>query len=98
VDVVGPAAVTIEELARIASEVTGDEYRYDPIDEDAWVAKRLAMGRPEWAVQAGLSSYRALRAGELDVTSDDYRALTGEAPLSVAQVIERHRGTMPLSA
>ena len=96
VNVVGADAVTIEELARIATEVTGDTYRYDPLSDDDWVAARLALGRPRWAVEAGVSSYRALRRGELDGASDDYRALTGKDPLAVAQVVDRLRDAMPL--
>ena len=90
-DVVAPESVSLDELARIATEVTGVAYRYDPESEDEWKAKRYAMGREEWRVEAGLSSYRALAAGEFDVASDDYRLLTGREPLTVAEVIERLR-------
>ncbi len=96
-DVVAPESVSLDELARIATEVTGHTYRYDPETEDDWKAKRYAMGREEWQVEAGLSSYRALAAGEFDVASDDYRLLTGRKPLTVAQVIERLRDAMPLA-
>ena len=96
-NVVGPEAVTIAELAAIASAVTGDEYGYEAIDDDAWQEKRRALGRKEWQIEAGLSSYQALRAGEFDVPSDDYRALTGREPLTVAEVIAGHLTEMPLS-
>ena len=96
VNVVGEP-VTLAELAQVATEVMETRYGYDPIGDDAWVAERLALGRPEWAVEAGLSSYRALRSGELAVESDDYKTLTGKPALTVAQVIERQRDEMPLS-
>jgi NAD(P)H dehydrogenase (quinone) len=95
-DIVAAESVSLAELARIACEVTGDAYRYEPGSDDDWKAKRLAMGREEWRVEAGLSSYHALAAGEFDVRSDDYRRLTGREPLTVAQVIERLRDAMPL--
>lgn len=97
-DVTGPESVSIPELARIASDVTGDEYGYEPIGEDGWEERWRAQGRPEWAIEAGRTSYEALRAGELDVVSDDYRTLTGRDPLTVAEVIARHADEMPLAS
>jgi len=88
-DVVTPPPVGLAELARIASEVTGRSYRYEPIGHDEWDARWRALGRDGWALDAGHTSYKALSAGEFDVESDDYERITGEKPLTVAQVIER---------
>jgi NAD(P)H dehydrogenase (quinone) len=95
-DVVTPDAVSLAELAEVASEVTGDAYRYEPSDDAAWDARWRGSGKEEWAIEAGLSSYAALRQGEFDVRSDDYRTLTGEDPLTVAGVIGRLSDRMPL--
>ena len=88
-DVVTPPPVGLAELARIASEVTGRSYRYEPVGHDEWDARWRALGRDGWALDAGHTSYEALSAGEFDVESDDYERITGEKPLTVAQVIER---------
>ena len=40
-------------------------------------------------------SYDALRTGELEAPSDDYRLITGKDPLTVADVIARHVGELP---
>jgi uncharacterized protein YbjT (DUF2867 family) len=88
-DVVTPPPVGLAELARIASEVTGRPYSYEPASHDEWDARWRALGRDGWELDAGHTSYEALRAGEFDVESDDYERLTGEKPLTVAQVIER---------
>ena len=88
-DVVTPPPVDLAELARIASEVTGRTYRYEPVGHDEWDARWRALGRDGWQLDAGHTSYEALRAGELDVESGDYERITGEKPLTVAQVIER---------
>jgi uncharacterized protein YbjT (DUF2867 family) len=88
-DVVTPPPVDLGELARIASEVTGRPYRYEPASHDEWEARWRALGRDGWELESGHTSYEALRAGEFDVESDDYELLTGEKPLTVAQVIER---------
>lgn len=95
-DIVTPDAVSLQELAEIASEVTGDAYRYEPSDDAAWDARWRGRGKEGWAIDAGLSSYAALRQGEFDVRGDDYRILTGEDPLTVAGVISHLADRMPL--
>ncbi len=96
-DVTGPERVSMPELAAVAAEVTGDDYRCEPQDRDVWKAKRLAMGRPEWAVEAGLSSWDALHAGEFDVVSDTVRDLARVEPITVVDWISTHADEMPLA-
>lgn len=97
-DVTGPESVTMPELAALAAEITGNDYRCEPLERDAWTAKRLAMGRPAWAVEAGLSSWDALHAGEFDVVSNTVRELTGDDPITVGDWISGHAGEMPLAS
>lgn len=96
-DVTGPESVTMPELAGLAAEITGDDYRCEPLERDAWTAKRLAMGRPAWSVAAGLSSWDALHAGEFDVVSDTVHELTGHEPITVGDWITDHAAEMPLA-
>lgn len=97
VTITTPEAVTLAELAAIASEVTGDEYRYQPLEREDWIASRRALGRPEWGVEAGISFYDGVRAGEADVVGHDYEALTGKQPLTIAGAIDLYRDEMPLA-
>src|SRR2546421_12929934 len=76
-DVVAPEPVSLAELARIASEATGRAYRYEPAGHEEWDERWRARGRAGWELAAGHTSYEALRAGEFEVVSDDYRRLTG---------------------
>ena len=98
VTITGPETFSLEELADIASEVTGDAYRYEPLDRDVWVAYRRSLGRPEWSIEAGISYYDGVRSGQADVVSHDYRELTGKAALPIRDVIALRRAVMPLSA
>jgi len=95
-DVTTPESVSMSELAAIAAEVTGRDYRAVPRTDAEWEAGWRARGRLEWQIEAGRSSYAALRAGEFDVVSDDYRLLTGRAPTPIPRVIEEHSDQMPL--
>jgi uncharacterized protein YbjT (DUF2867 family) len=95
-DIVGEP-VGLAELARIASDVTGAEYRYEPAPVEDWVERWRARGAEDWGVEAGVTSFAALAAGEFDVVSDDYRLLTGRAPLTIGEVIARRLDEMPLA-
>jgi NAD(P)H dehydrogenase (quinone) len=95
-DVTGSEAVTLGELAAIASEATGAAYRYEPETRDWWEARWRGRGQEGWELEAGLSSFDAQVAGELAVVSDDFRLLTGKEPLTIRDVIARHLEDLPL--
>jgi len=93
-----PDSASMRELAQIASKVTGEDYRYEPISDEAWIERWKAQGRPDWALEAGQSSYQALRAGELDVVSNDYEKVTGRKAATIAEVIAELADEMPLAS
>jgi uncharacterized protein YbjT (DUF2867 family) len=96
-DITTPDSVSLAELAIVASNVTGDEYRYEPRDDDWWEGRWRSRGSADWSIEAGRSSFEAIRRGELDIVTGDYRAITGRDPLTIAQIIERHADEMPLA-
>ncbi len=57
------AAPTFEEIADLASELTGRTIRRVLTDQDEWVAARIASGLPEAAVQFTLGMYQAAQQG-----------------------------------
>jgi uncharacterized protein YbjT (DUF2867 family) len=90
-------SVSLAELANIASEVTGRAYRYEPASHEAWDERWRGLGRNDWELEAGHTAYEALRGGELAVPSDDYRRLTGLAPLTIPEIVEELHEAMPLT-
>jgi NAD(P)H dehydrogenase (quinone) len=96
-NIVTPDSVTMAELAEAAAQVTGDSYRWEPVDDDAWDVRWRAQGRTGWELEAGHTTYEALRRGEFDVVSDDYRQLTGKQPLTILEVIEQLADALPLA-
>jgi len=97
VEITCPEALTLEQLAATASRVTGDRYRYAPLDRDDWLAYRRSLGRPQWSIEAGISYYDSVTRGEAGVVGDDYRSLTGKEPLTIAEIVELKRDEMPLA-
>ena len=97
VTITGPESVTLSELAQIAADVTGDPYRYEPFTREEWIAARRALGRPEWAIEAGISYFDGVAQGEADVVSNDYQELTGRSPVPIGELIGQFRARMPLT-
>lgn len=97
VTITTPGAVRLAELAAIASEATGDAYRYEPAGREEWIEYRRSLGREEWEIDAGISYYDGVRAGEADVVGHDYRALTGKEPQTIAEIVRARVGEMPLA-
>ena len=93
-----PESVSMQELAQIATNVTGDRYSYDPISDGEWIERWKAQGRPDWALESGQTSYEALRANEFDVVSDDYEKVTGHKPKTIAEIIAAVADEMPVAA
>jgi uncharacterized protein YbjT (DUF2867 family) len=93
-----PESVSMRELAQVAAQVTGDRYTYEPISDGEWIKRWTAQGRPDWALEAGQTSYEALRAGEFNIVSDDYEKVTGQKPKTIGQIIAALADEMPLAA
>jgi len=87
-DLTGPGSLTLEEAARIATEVTGREMRYEPETIEEAFASRVQYDAPDWMVEGWVSTYTAIANGELDGVTDDVEHLTGRAPRPLAEVLQ----------
>ena len=57
------AAVTFDDIAGIASELTGRDIRRVVMDDDEWVAGQVAHGTPESMARFMLGIFQAAREG-----------------------------------
>ena len=57
-----PRRLPLTQLAAVATGVTGDPYRYEPLDREEWIAYRRTVGRPAWSIVAGITYYDGSRA------------------------------------
>lgn len=84
-DLTGPESLTLAEIAQIVTEETGrDVTYYDETLEEAR-ASRAAYDPSEWMMQAWLSTYTAIAAGELDVVSSAVADLTGRSATALRE-------------
>lgn len=96
VTITTPDAVSLAELAALATDVSGNPYAYEPLARDEWIAYRRSVGRPDWSIEAGISYYDGVARGEADVVSNDLEELTGTRALTVRELVELARDELPL--
>ena len=80
-EVTGPEAFTLAEAA--AALGVGFE---DETEEEAY-ASRASYGAPDWEVEGWVTSYLAMKNGELDLVTDVVRRLAGHEPTSLGEFV-----------
>lgn len=86
-ELTGPEALSLAEVAATIQRLTGREVRYvDETVEEAY-ASRASYGAPDWELDAWVSTYTAIAAGELATVTGDVQRLTGREPQSLAQLL-----------
>jgi uncharacterized protein YbjT (DUF2867 family) len=77
----GPQALTLGEIA----DLLGATYHAETLEEA--YASRAGYGAPGWQLDAWVSTYSAIAAGELAGVTGDVEALTGHPATGIAQVL-----------
>ncbi|WP_433295829.1 SDR family oxidoreductase [Actinoplanes sp. CA-030573] len=88
-DLTGPSALSLTEAAAIISAATGREVRYRAETIEEAYASRERYQAPRWQVDAWVSTYTAIAAGELGAVTGDVAALTGHPATSLAELLAR---------
>ncbi len=89
-DVIGPEAITLHQVAEELSRVTGRSITYHAERLEEAYASRASYGAPEWEVEGWVTTYAAIATGEMDVVSDTVSKLTGHAPMTLAEFLQRY--------
>lgn len=82
-DLTGPEALTLTEVGNILTAATGRTVTYHPETVQEAYASRAAYGAPDWQVDAWVSSYTAIAAGEMAAVSTAVADITGHPPRSM---------------
>ncbi|MFF3335231.1 SDR family oxidoreductase [Streptomyces sp. NPDC002888] len=91
-DLTGPESLTLDEAAAVLSEVLGRTVTYAPESIEEAYASRASYGAPQWQLDAWVSTYTAIAAGQLDGVSDAVPHLTGHPATSLTDVVRATRG------
>jgi uncharacterized protein YbjT (DUF2867 family) len=85
----GPEALTLDEVARILTTTTGRSVSYHAETVSEAYASRAVYAAPDWQVDAWVSTYTAIAAGELAEVTDDVARLSGHPATSLAELVRR---------
>jgi len=85
----GPEELTLTEVARILSSHLGRQVRYVAESVEEAYASRAHYGAPDWEVDAWVSTYTAIAAGEMAGVSPDVPHLTGHPGTTLAELLAR---------
>lgn len=80
-------AVTMAEVAALASEVTGREVPHVTVPDDAWRDAKIEAGMPAVYAEMLLGTFRAARRGDFAATDRTLEALLGRPPLTLRDVL-----------
>jgi NAD(P)H dehydrogenase (quinone) len=83
----GPAALTMDEIADILSDHLGRPVSYIAETIEEAYASRAVYGAPRWQVDAWVSTYTAIAAGELAGISHDIPVVTGHPAMSLEELL-----------
>jgi len=81
------AAVTFDDIAGIASELTGRDIRRVVVDDEKWVADQVAHGTPELMARFLLGFFQAAREGRFAGVDPLLGHLLGRQPRTVRDLL-----------
>jgi uncharacterized protein YbjT (DUF2867 family) len=83
----GPEAFTLTEAAAVITEQTGRAVSFhDESLEEAYESRRR-WEAPDWQYDAWVSTYTAIKVGEVSAVTDDVRRVTGQEPQSLRALL-----------
>ncbi|WP_458782237.1 SDR family oxidoreductase [Arthrobacter sp. D3-16] len=85
----GPEELSMSRAAELLTAGTGRTVSYYPETVEEAYSSRASYGAPQWQVDAWVSTYTAVAAGELSGVSPDVHGLTGQDPISLAEFLTR---------
>ena len=80
-------AVTMSDIAAIASEVTGREIKRVTVSDEEWRDAKIESGVPAAMAEMLLGTWRAARRGEFAAVNPTLEALLGRSPLTMRDIL-----------
>jgi uncharacterized protein YbjT (DUF2867 family) len=84
-DVTGPEALSLAEVARRFSALTGRQLRYQSESGESGRERLRKREEASWRVDLAVGWFEAIAAGELEHTSDTVFRFTRKEPMNIEQ-------------
>ncbi len=91
-ELTGPEALTLTEVATRAGAVLDRELSFHDETVDEAYASRSSYGAEQWQLDAWVSTYTAIRNGEVARVTDDVERLTGHPARTLEQALSSAAG------
>ena len=88
-ELTGPFAITLAEAAETIRDVFDRPFRYEEETVEEAYASRAAYAAERWQLDAWVSTYTSIAAGELAEVTDAVHRLTGHPPIDLAEALRR---------
>jgi len=88
-DLTGPEELSLADVAALLLTATGRRVRYVAETLDEAYASRASYGAADWEVEAWVTTYLAIAAGELAGLSDAVQRVTGHRPTALHDLLAR---------
>lgn len=85
----GPEAITLEQVARQLSDLSGRPVSRVVLDDEDWVDRAVEAGQPEAVARFTLGMYVAARRGEFDVVDPTLPRLLARPPIPARAFLEQ---------
>ena len=82
-DLTGRESLTFDEVAQILTESSGRAVTFHNETIDEAYESRKSYGAPDWQLDAWVSTYTAIAAGELAAVTDSVETITGRPPMTL---------------
>ncbi|MFF2319212.1 SDR family oxidoreductase [Arthrobacter sp. NPDC058097] len=87
-DLTGPEDISLAHAAEVLTRATGRTITYHHETVEEAFASRASYGAPAWQVEAWVSTYTAIAAGELAGATSDVHGLTGQDPMALEELVK----------
>jgi uncharacterized protein YbjT (DUF2867 family) len=98
IEVTGPEALSLFEVAATMAKVLGRPVTHIPMAPDAIRDGLVAMGRPEWLAEHIAELAALMREPKAAEVSDAVLELTGRAPVTLEQFLTENAAAFPAAA
>lgn len=82
---------TVEDIAVLASEITGKPLKVDHISSETLREGLAAAGLPPFVIDLSVSADENIRAGGFNIVNDDFERLTGRKPRPLRAFFEENK-------
>jgi NAD(P)H dehydrogenase (quinone) len=86
-ELTGPEALSMAQIAERAGAAIERRLSYEPETVDEAYASRARYGAAQWQLDAWVSTYVAIAAGEVARVTSDVRRVTGHEPRTIEQAL-----------